>query len=386
MAEVVLKQIKKSFGEVQVIKGVDLTIEDREFCVFVGPSGCGKSTLLRLIAGLEDITSGEMTIGGTKVNELPPAERGIAMVFQSYALYPHMTVEENMGFGLRLSKAPRAEVDRKVANAAKILQLDELLKRRPRELSGGQRQRVAIGRAIVREPKVFLFDEPLSNLDAALRVQMRIEIARLHGELDATMVYVTHDQVEAMTLADKIVVLQAGVVEQVGSPLELYHHPDNLFVAGFIGSPKMNFIKTKITAVSDGNATVDLPGGGSITVPVREGAQIDQPVTLGVRPEHLVPPADGNGSVKARVFVVERLGGETYAYVKMPNNEFLTVHTDGESPVREGEEVDIGLLAGTCHLFDESGLAMERPERHPLADMKFERTVGARADTIVSAH
>ncbi len=385
MAEVVLKQITKSFGDVHVIKGVDLKIEDREFCVFVGPSGCGKSTLLRLIAGLEDITSGEMSIGNIVVNDLPPAQRGIAMVFQSYALYPHMTVEENMAFGLKLAKQPKAEIDRKVGDAAKILQLDQLLHRRPRELSGGQRQRVAIGRAIVREPKVFLFDEPLSNLDAALRVQMRIEIARLHGELDATMVYVTHDQVEAMTLADKIVVLQAGVVEQVGSPLELYHHPDNIFVAGFIGSPKMNFIKTSVTAVADGHATVGLPGDGSITVPIRGGAAVGQQVTLGVRPEHLAPPAEGDGTIKARVFVVERLGGETYAYVKMPNNDFLTVHTDGESPVREGEEVEIGLLSGTCHLFDESGKSMERPDRHPLADMKFERSVGARSEASIGA-
>ncbi|MEM1399103.1 MAG: sn-glycerol-3-phosphate ABC transporter ATP-binding protein UgpC [Pseudomonadota bacterium] len=385
MAEVVLKQITKAFGDVQVIKGVDLTIQDREFCVFVGPSGCGKSTLLRLIAGLEDITSGEMSIDNIMVNDLPPAQRGIAMVFQSYALYPHMTVEENMAFGLKLSGASRPEINQKVGDAAKILQLDQLLRRRPRELSGGQRQRVAIGRAIVREPKVFLFDEPLSNLDAALRVQMRIEIARLHGELDATMVYVTHDQVEAMTLADKIVVLQGGIVEQVGSPLELYHHPDNLFVAGFIGSPKMNFIKTKVNEVADGNATVDLPGGGSITVPIRGGAAVGQQVTLGVRPEHLAPPDESNGSIKARVFVVERLGGETYAYVKMPNDEFMTVHTDGESPVREGEEVDIGLISGTCHLFDENGLAMERPERHPLADMKFERTVGARSEATIGA-
>src|SRR5512140_3098367 len=250
MAQVQLRNVKKSFGPVQVIKGVDLDVAHREFVVFGGPPGCGKSTLLRLIAGLEDITSGDLFIDGRRVNAALPSERGIAMVFQSYALYPHMTVYENMAFGLRLAKASKAELDRRVREAARVLQIEPLLDRKPRALSGGQRQRVAIGRAITREPKVFLFDEPLSNLDAGLRVQMRLEIARLKDAVDATMIYVTHDQVEAMTLADRIVVLNAGRVEQVGSPLELYRRPRNVFVAGFLGSPKMNFIKSVVEGVA----------------------------------------------------------------------------------------------------------------------------------------
>ena len=262
MSTVTLKNLRKSYGAVEIIKGVDLQIEDREFCVFVGPSGCGKSTLLRMIAGLEEITSGDLLIDGARVNDVPPAERGLAMVFQSYALYPHMTVADNMAFSLRLAGVSKEERMRKVTEAANVLQLGPLLERKPKDLSGGQRQRVAIGRAIVRKPKVFLFDEPLSNLDAALRVNMRIELARLHEELAATMIYVTHDQVEAMTMADKIVVLQGGIVEQAGTPLELYHHPRNLFVAGFIGSPKMNFLPVTVNAVDQAGATVQLPGGG----------------------------------------------------------------------------------------------------------------------------
>src|ERR687894_471959 len=248
MATVTLRDIRKNYGGFEAIKGIDLDVDDREFVVFVGPSGCGKSTLLRMIAGLEEITGGELTIDGKRVNEAGPADRGLAMVFQSYALYPHMTVRQNMGFALRMAGVPRAERDRKVAEAARILQLETYLDRRPKQLSGGQRQRVAIGRAIVRNPKVFLFDEPLSNLDAELRVHMRIELARLHKRLGSTMIYVTHDQVEAMTLADRIVVLQGGIVEQAGTPLELYHHPRNLFVAGFIGSPKMNFLPVTVAA------------------------------------------------------------------------------------------------------------------------------------------
>ena len=248
MSAVALEQVDKKFGHVQTIHGVDLNIHEGEFCVFVGPSGCGKSTLLRLIAGLEDISGGDLSIGGRLVNELPPKDRGVGMVFQSYALYPHMSVYENMAFGLKLAKAEKGEADRRVREVAKTLQLEPLLQRKPKELSGGQRQRVAIGRVLVREPDVFLFDEPLSNLDAELRVAMRIEIARLHKELGATMIYVTHDQVEAMTLADKIVVLKDGRVEQVGSPLQLYDDPDNLFVAGFIGSPAMNLLKASVVA------------------------------------------------------------------------------------------------------------------------------------------
>src|SRR5512138_3465097 len=285
MAQVQLHDVTKSFGPVHVIKGVDLDIAHREFVVFVGPSGCGKSTLLRLIAGLEDITSGELLIDGVRMNAALPSERGIAMVFQSYALYPHMSVYENMAFGLKLQKAEKGTVDSRVHEAARILQIEELLARKPRQLSGGQRQRVAIGRAITRNPKVFLFDEPLSNLDAALRVQTRLEIARLKDALDATMIYVTHDQVEAMTLADRIVVLNAGRVEQVGAPLELYRHPRNLFVAGFIGSPRMNFLPGKLLAADAQGARVELPGGQVLraAVDAARGRPGDA-VLVGLRP------------------------------------------------------------------------------------------------------
>src|SRR5580692_7923476 len=288
MATLQLRNLRKSYGPVEVIKGVNLDISDREFVVFVGPSGCGKSTLLRMIAGLEEITSGDLMIDGKKVNRVGPADRGLAMVFQSYALYPHMTVRQNMAFALRLAHVAKAERDRKVDEAARILQLEPYLERRPKDLSGGQRQRVAIGRAIVRQPKVFLFDEPLSNLDAALRGQMRIELLRLHEELNATMIYVTHDQVEAMTMADKIVVLQAGQVEQVGSPLELYHHPTNLFVAGFIGSPRMNLMEAKVVEPDGSGTTVALSSGQRMSVAVETGtARSGDTVTLGIRPEGL---------------------------------------------------------------------------------------------------
>ncbi|MGO4573538.1 ABC transporter ATP-binding protein [Microvirga sp. 2TAF3] len=369
MATVTLKGIQKSYGAVQVIKGVDLTIEDREFCVFVGPSGCGKSTLLRMIAGLEEITSGELLIDGQRVNDVPPSERGLAMVFQSYALYPHMSVADNMGFSLRLAGVSKEERRAKVAEAARILHLDQLLERKPKELSGGQRQRVAIGRAIVRKPKVFLFDEPLSNLDAALRVQMRIELARLHDELAATMIYVTHDQVEAMTMADKIVVLQGGIVEQAGTPLELYHHPRNLFVAGFIGSPKMNFLPAKVTAVDDAGTTVQLSGGSSVTVPVRAGRQkAGDAVTLGVRPEHMRPAA--TGEISGEVMVVERLGGETFLYTQLGDGSMLIIQADGEIPTNVHERITVKLDPATCHLFDADGLAIERAQRHPLANLR----------------
>jgi multiple sugar transport system ATP-binding protein len=383
MANVTLRGVRKSFGGIEIIHGVDLDIDDNELTVFVGPSGCGKSTLLRLIAGLEDITSGEMTIDGIRVNDLPPKERGISMVFQSYALYPHMTVYDNMAFGLKLGNGSKEAIDAKVREAARILQIENLLTRKPRELSGGQRQRVAIGRAIVREPKVFLFDEPLSNLDAALRVQMRIELAKLKEDLSATMVYVTHDQVEAMTLANKIVVLRAGYVEQVGSPLELYHHPRNLFVAGFIGSPKMNFLETVATDIGRDSATVKIPGGGTLTVPARTaGMAPGNKVTLGIRPEHLGPGgeagADGNGDgddavMEGRVFVVERLGGETYCYVRVEGDQTVVIRTHGDSAVHPGEPVRIGIPAAACHLFDRDGIALDRVERHPLADLEMPR-------------
>jgi multiple sugar transport system ATP-binding protein len=369
MSTVTLKNLKKSYGDVQIIKGVDLQVEDRDFCVFVGPSGCGKSTLLRMIAGLEEITEGELLIDGQRVNDVPPAERGLAMVFQSYALYPHMTVADNMAFSLRLAGVSKAERYAKVDEAAKVLQLDQLLQRKPKELSGGQRQRVAIGRAIVRQPKVFLFDEPLSNLDASLRVQMRIELARLHDVLNATMIYVTHDQVEAMTLADKIVVLQGGIVEQAGSPLELYHHPRNLFVAGFIGSPKMNFIETAVAAVGEAGVSVDLPGGSSLTVPVVPGRlKAGDRVMLGARPEHLLP--SDTGQIEGEVMVVERLGGETFLYTQLQGGLMIVVQADGEIPTRAHERIRIHLNPAACHLFDGNGLAVERAERHPLADMR----------------
>jgi multiple sugar transport system ATP-binding protein len=369
MSTIVLKGIEKSYGTVQVIKGIDLSIDDREFCVFVGPSGCGKSTLLRMIAGLEEITEGDLLIDGQKVNDVPPSERGLAMVFQSYALYPHMSVADNMGFSLRLAGVSKEERRAKVAEAARILHLDKFLDRKPKELSGGQRQRVAIGRAIVRKPKVFLFDEPLSNLDAALRVQMRIELARLHDELAATMIYVTHDQVEAMTMADKIVVLQGGIVEQAGTPLELYHHPRNLFVAGFIGSPKMNFLPAMVTAVTDAETTIQLAGGANLAVPVRSGRhKVGDTVTLGVRPEHM--GLAGEGEIVGEVMVVERLGGETFLYTQLKDGTMLTVQADGEIPTGVHERIAIRLDPATCHLFDGDGLAIERVQRHPLASLR----------------
>ena len=368
MATVTLRDLHKSFGQLEVIKGVSLDVDDREFVVFVGPSGCGKSTLLRMIAGLEEITSGELRVDDQVVNDVPPDERGLAMVFQTYALYPHMTVAGNMGFSLRLAGVPKDARRRKVEEAARILRLDGLLDRRPRELSGGQRQRVAIGRAIVRNPKVFLFDEPLSNLDAALRVQMRIELARLHESLDATMIYVTHDQVEAMTMADKIVVLRDGVIEQVGSPLELYHHPNNLFVAGFIGSPTMNFLPAQVTATSEDGVTVAIPGGSTVTVQVDPGGlAVGEEVTFGVRPEHMLPR--DTGQMTGEVLVVERLGGETYLYVQTEAEQMLVVQADGESAVRVHERVGLEMRAEACHLFNAAEAAVPRSNRHPLADL-----------------
>ena len=292
MADLKLRGVSKRFGSVTAVAEVDLDVAHREFVVVVGPSGCGKSTLLRVIAGLEELTTGEIHLGGEAIHRTPPAKRGIAMVFQNYALYPHKSVARNMGFALRMAKVPPPEIERRVGEAARILRIEDLLDRKPRQLSGGQRQRVAIGRAIVREPKVFLFDEPLSNLDAALRVDMRVELARLHGSIDATMVYVTHDQTEAMTMADKIVVLRAGRIEQIGSPLTIYHHPANTFVAGFIGSPRMNLLPATVRAVTDATVSVDGPGGLALAVPVASAGAaariaVGDPVTLGVRPEDL---------------------------------------------------------------------------------------------------
>ena len=344
MTGVVLNKVVKRFGDAQVIHGVDLTVEHGEFCVFVGPSGCGKSTLLRMIAGLEETSDGAIFIGERDVTRLDPAKRGVAMVFQTYALYPHMTVGENMGFGLRMNKRPKAEIREKVAEASRILKLDELLKRKPAALSGGQRQRVAIGRAIVRGPEAFLFDEPLSNLDAELRVEMRVEIARLHKEIGATMIYVTHDQVEAMTLADKIVVLRLGRIEQVGAPLELYRDPDNKFVAGFIGSPSMNFLGARAT----GRGTVEIPAlKAEVPTEVRlpaAGAKL----VLGVRPEHL----EVTEGETCRVELTEALGGVSYDHVYGDTGERLIVEERGDRRSQAGARIGLTFDPARAMLFD----------------------------------
>ena len=367
MADVSLSGIVKDFGDTRILHGIDLDIRDGEFMVFVGPSGCGKSTLLRVIAGLEDITAGELSIGGRRVNDVPPAERGIAMVFQSYALYPHMSLYDNMAFGLKLAKVPRAEIDREVQQAAKLLHIEHLLQRKPRDLSGGQRQRVAIGRAIVRKPEVFLFDEPLSNLDSALRVRMRYEFAKLHEDLKTTMVYVTHDQVEAMTLADRIVVLSAGRIEQIGSPLELYEHPENLFVAGFIGSPRMNFIPAQLLEADAQDALVQLPSGERLRCHVdATSAVTGDAVTLGVRPEHLRLDARTN-LINVTVTFVESLGSSTQAYCDMPGvEEALTCTLAGQSKVRGGQALALGIAASDCYLFDAVGKAFPRRDPAPV--------------------
>ncbi|RVT47239.1 ABC transporter ATP-binding protein [Rubrivivax albus] len=363
MADVRLVKVQKAYGDVQVLRDIDLEIRDGEFMVFVGPSGCGKSTLLRTIAGLEEITGGQLWIGPREVHDVPPAERGVAMVFQSYALYPHMNLYENMAFGLKLAKVPKAEIDSAVRNAARILHIEHLLERKPKDLSGGQRQRVAIGRAIVRQPEVFLFDEPLSNLDTALRVKMRYEFAKLHEQLKTTMVYVTHDQVEAMTLADRIVVLSAGRIEQVGAPLELYEHPCNLFVAGFIGSPGMNFIRAEAESADAQQVTVKLPDGARVRCTVDgTGVKRGEQLTLGVRPEHLVVGAADN-VLTARVNFVESLGGTTYAYADFPgmkDDEALTVELDGALRPSAGDALTLGAPAERCHLFDGQGRALHR--------------------------
>lgn len=362
MAELQLAELRKVFGKTEIIHGVDLLIGDGDFIVFVGPSGCGKSTLLRLIAGLEDITSGELLIDGKKVNDVPPAQRGNAMVFQSYALYPHFSVFDNMAFGLQIAGEDKQDIRKRVKRAAETLQITDLLDRKPRELSGGQRQRVAIGRAIVREPGVFLFDEPLSNLDAALRVQMRIEISRLHKKLKATMIYVTHDQVEAMTLADRIVVLNKGNVEQVGSPLELYHYPKNMFVAGFIGSPKMNFLNGTLFDASENYGAVKLKDGTQIRAAVqatsgREGGDVD----LGIRPEHLEFGDDSPGNLPGEVLLVEHLGERSLIYVLIPAmDEPLTVQVEGTTNKRAGDTVHVRMPEQLCHLFGADGEAFRR--------------------------
>ena len=359
MAGLELTQLRKRYGTVEVIKGVDLEVDHGEFVVFVGPSGCGKSTLLRMIAGLEEITDGELRIGSKLVNDMEPRERGIAMVFQNYALYPHMSVYDNIGFGLRLAGVPKAERDIKIRDAARILQMEHLLERKPGQLSGGQRQRVAIGRAIVRQPDVFLFDEPLSNLDAALRVDMRMELAKLHQDLGATMVYVTHDQVEAMTLADKIVVLNGGTVQQVGSPIELYKKPANLFVAGFIGSPKMNLLSATVEVVSGDSVRVSSKDLATTEVAARsDGLSPGDEVTLGIRP-HVLNVVQ-SGALVGVIGLVERLGNETNVDVELPTGGHLMAVLDGDQPVQIGQSIVLGFEAADCVLFDGSGLARHR--------------------------
>ncbi len=351
MAKLELSGIRKSFGPVEVLKGIDLTVEDGEFVAFVGPSGCGKSTLLRLICGLDEITAGQMAIDGELVNDVPPARRGIAMVFQSYALYPHMSVAQNMGYALRLAGTPKEEIRKRVAEAAKVLRLDAYLERKPRQLSGGQRQRVAIGRAIVRAPRIFLFDEPLSNLDAALRVDMRIEIARMKDDLGTTMIYVTHDQIEAMTLADRIVVLNAGKVEQIGSPLELYNKPVNRFVAGFIGSPRMNFLALKGRANDKG-----IVAGGEVRLPA---GLAEDPAEIGIRPEHLSLTQRGaKDSLAGTVAMTEHLGSDTYAYVALESSpDMLVVRLSGEKAI-ERKPVGVHVDPKMIHVFAASGVSL----------------------------
>ncbi|MEM6666433.1 MAG: sn-glycerol-3-phosphate ABC transporter ATP-binding protein UgpC [Pseudomonadota bacterium] len=348
-----LRQIRKSFGTVDVIHGIDLAIEEGEFIVFVGPSGCGKSTLLRLIAGLDDPTSGDILLKGERVNAVPASERGLSMVFQSYALYPHMSVRQNLSFGLENFRMPKEEIDRRVDSAAALLQIDQLLTRRPGQLSGGQRQRVAIGRAIVREPIIFLFDEPLSNLDAELRLQMRVEISNLHAELGNTMIYVTHDQIEAMTMADRIVVLRGGHIEQIGRPLDLYNNPTNKFVAGFIGAPQMNFLGGRMAG-----RTLTLETGLSRDVPLVDPT--DQPVTLGIRPEAIGVSLDGDGDTQVSVRNFEQLGAVTYIYAAFPNGEPLTVQLAKQMPLQRGQTLGVTFNTRDFHIFaeDERALAM----------------------------
>jgi len=359
MASLQLNRVAKRYGATAVIHDIDLVVDDGEFVVFVGPSGCGKSTLLRMIAGLEPVSGGEVAIEGKRVNDISAAQRGLAMVFQSYALYPHMTVYQNLAFGLENLGTPRTQIDAKVQEAARMLRLDTLLARRPTQLSGGQRQRVAIGRAIVRDPTIFLFDEPLSNLDAELRVQMRTEITALHRKLGTTMIYVTHDQVEAMTMADRIVVLRAGRVEQIGTPLELYNHPANRFVAGFIGSPQMNFLAGRVAAVGGDGVRVMLNAMPDVTadaaLPLR-GATISaqQQVVLGIRPEHVRLGIASALSLPlaATIDRVEQLGAASFLYCSLASGEGMTVHAPGQVPYATGEHVTVSLPVDDIHLFD----------------------------------
>ncbi len=354
MLSLSLKDVHKSFGPIEVIKSAELDIGPGEFVVFVGPSGCGKSTLLRMIAGLEAVTDGTIEIGGKDVTRLPPIERNVAMVFQSYALYPHMNVADNIAFGLRIAGMPRAQRLAKAREAAKVLQLEALLDRRPKELSGGQRQRVAIGRAIVKKPGIFLFDEPLSNLDAELRVQMRLELAKLHQDVAATMIYVTHDQIEAMTLADRIVVLRAGVIEQVGTPLELYHQPRNEFVAGFIGSPKMNFFGARVDRRTADQVLLKVGDFDGATVGVaadRSAAQPGDAVRVGVRPDGFV--VSESGDIPCRIGLAERLGNVNYLYASTGTQQMCIETKDGS--IAAGDVVRVSIDPKSAHIFSSSG-------------------------------
>ena len=363
MASVAINNLKKSFGKVEVLNGIDLDIADGEFVSFLGPSGCGKTTLLRSIAGLEAINSGDIGIGGQVISNLPPAKRNIAMVFQNYALYPHMNVYKNLSFGLSLNGVPKSEIKQRVENAAKILQITELLSRRPRQLSGGQKQRVAIGRAIVRDPMLFLLDEPLSNLDAGLRVTMRVELSDLHRRLGVTMIYVTHDQVEAMTLSNRVVVLDGGKVAQFGSPLELFYAPENLFVAGFIGSPKMNFVPAH--AISKNKNTLTVTGqefDGQIDVKLRssiQGAYQDQ-VTLGIRPGDVEIVDKKESHATGTVSLVERLGTESQVHIKLKSGRLITAIVRGTLPASAGQDIFVKFPSLHCHVFDPQGKAFER--------------------------
>ncbi|ASJ70746.1 ABC transporter ATP-binding protein [Granulosicoccus antarcticus] len=364
MAGLLLKDVKKSYAGVDVLNGIDLDVQDGEFIVFVGPSGCGKSTLLRMIAGLEEISAGEIWIDDKLCNDIPAKLRGIAMVFQSYALYPHKTVFQNMSFGLQIARTPAEQIKTKVNEAAEILEITHLLDRKPGQLSGGQRQRVAIGRAIVRDPKVFLFDEPLSNLDAALRVHMRMEIAKLHADLDATMVYVTHDQTEAMTLADRIVVLESGLARQIGTPLELYHLPRDMFVAGFIGSPKMNFLKVVVKEILDDRVIVAAEDIGTLSVPVRPGStlSIGNKVTLGVRPEHIGQCTNGSG-IDAVIEVAENTGENALLKLRTSTDRTLMWSVSGEELWKVGQRCCIELGPRNLQLFDDEGMALVQVNR-----------------------
>ncbi len=360
MATLDLNNISKSFGDAKVLYDISLSVHDKEFVVFVGPSGCGKSTLLRVIAGLEEATSGSLSIDGEDVSDMHPVDRGISMVFQSYALYPHLSVFENIAFPLRVAKMPEAELKATVQRASDILQLNDKLKLKPGQLSGGQRQRVAIGRSIVREPKIFLFDEPLSNLDAALRGDMRVELSQLHRNLDATMIYVTHDQIEAMTMADRIVVLNQGRIEQFGTPMELYHHPATKFVASFIGQPNMNFLPGTVKSANGNGVDIEIDAGPTLTVPVESStATAGDRVDLGIRPEDV---REGGGGLKMNVGVVERLGGSSITYGTLDSGTRICAALSGTTQVNEGQPAQLSISPADAHVFAADGKVLRRLE------------------------